>query len=102
MLYNSSYENKRNQIASTILLSNVQSERFHVSFDQRTMVQFWNTPQNRSISAAQLFQPIDFLKYKVFEEIYNVLNVNRNINLNILGAVVDIIGIGFQGATDRR
>ena len=39
---------------------------------------------------------------KIFEEIYIVLCVNRIINLNILGAVVDIIGIEFQGATDHR
>ena len=43
-----------------------------------------------------------FFLISKLEEIYNVLYVNRNINLNILGAVVDIIGIGFQGATDRR
>ena len=44
----------------------------------------------------------DSIAIKFFEEICIVLCVNRIINLNILGAVVDIIGIEFQGATDHR
>ena len=49
-----------------------------------------------------MYRGVRFVVTKFFEEIYNVLYVNRNINLNILGAVVDIIGIEFQGATDHR